>query len=61
MSAVAHLTQILCHTEHALSVQVLHDGLTQVFLSLWGVPHVLCHHSADFCIKVLKKESSEVM
>lgn len=49
-----HLTKILCYTEHPLSIQVLHDRLAQVFLSLWGVPHRLCHHSTDLGIKVLR-------
>lgn len=53
--AVAHLTKILCHAEHPLSIQMLHNSLTQVFLSLWGVPNILCHHSTDLCIEVLQK------
>lgn len=52
-----HLTEILCYTEHPLSIQVLHNRLTQVFLSLWGVPHRLCHHSTDLCIKVLQRNA----
>lgn len=55
-----HLTKILRYTEHPLSVQVLHDGLTQIFLSLRGVPHRLCHHGADLCIKVLQRSMWEV-
>lgn len=49
-----HLTKILCYTEHPLSIQVLHDRLAQVFLSLWGVPHCLCHHSTDLRIEILQ-------
>lgn len=49
-----HLTKILCYTEHPLSIQVLHDRLAQVFLSLWGVPHCLCHHSTDLRIEILR-------
>lgn len=49
-----HLTKILRYTEHSLSIQVLHDRLTQVFLSLWGVPHCLCHHSTDLRVKILQ-------
>lgn len=57
---VTYLTKILCYTEHPLSVQVLHNGLTQVFLSLWGVPHRLCHHSTDLCVEILQTSISEV-
>lgn len=57
---VDYLTQILCNTEHPLPVQVLHNGFTQVFLSLWSVPHCLCHHSTDLCIKILQRSKPEV-
>lgn len=49
-----YLAQLLGDTQHALLVQVLHNGhLQDLLLLLPRVPHRIRHHSANLRVKVL--------
>lgn len=52
-----YLAQLLSYAEHALLVQVLHNGhLQDLLLLLTGVPHGIRDYAADLRVKVLTEE-----
>lgn len=57
----AYLAEVLCNTQHALSIQVLYDSFTEVFLPLWRVPDILSYNCTHLRIKVLDKRTQHLI